>query len=172
VSNYENEDPNVGLRLLLLPESIQFGQPHLERYQQISTGLLDPLTSCLVEALLLEQVENRQFVLSQPFPRRALLLVIEAFHKFDELAEGLLDRLPVLLLIVGRDDLLVFYLVVHAHRVARKHRGELLFDDVADVLDRSRLAHDLFGELVAEPLQVDLACGCWSGPTWNWRRGS
>lgn len=153
----QDEHPNIGLPLLILPESVERRQPCPQGRKKVPAGLFDSLPGRGFQAVLLHEIEDRQFVLSQPLSRRALLLVVEAVHQFNDPAEGLLDRRTVLLLIVSRGDLLVLSLVVHTHGVAREHPGELLFDDVADVLDRGRLARNLLGELVAEPVQVDLA---------------
>ena len=42
--------------------------------------------AALLKSLLLQQVEQRQLVLAKPFPRRALLFLVEALHQLDAAA--------------------------------------------------------------------------------------
>ena len=102
---------------------------------------------------------------------------IQVLNQIHELGEGLLDGDAVLLAVVVGDDLLVLLVVVHPHRVAGEHLGQLLLDDLADVLQRRRLALHLLGELVAQLLQVDLAQvdrqpSAWSSPAASARMAS
>lgn len=81
----------------------------------------------------------------------------KAVHQFDEPTERLLNCCPIFLPIVVRDDLVVLPLLIHSGRIARKHRGELLLDDLADILKHCRFAPDFLRELITKPRQVDLA---------------
>ena len=64
-----------------------------------------------------------------PSSGRALLLLVQAVHQFDEPPERFLDGRAILLAVVVRDDFLVLALIVHARRIAR-------FDDRAEILAR------------------------------------
>src|SRR5262245_34299324 len=44
----EDEDLDIGLRLLLFPEAIKLRQSGLDRGQQLTAGLLHPFAGCLV----------------------------------------------------------------------------------------------------------------------------
>ena len=61
----EDEDFDVRLGLLLLPEAVEFGQASLDCRQQIAARLLDPFALGLSQGLFPEQVEEGQFVLAE-----------------------------------------------------------------------------------------------------------
>jgi hypothetical protein len=105
-----------------------------------SAGLLHSFTGLLVQAVLLQEIKQGEFVFAEALFHRPCLFFMEAVHQFNQSVESLLDRRPILFTIVVGDDLLVFALVIHSARIAHEHLGELLLDDVADILNRRGLA--------------------------------
>ena len=64
-------------------------------------------------AVLEQQVKQRQLLFAQPLIGGASLLGIEGGRERNQLREGGFNGRPVLLAVVVRDDLLVLLVVVH-----------------------------------------------------------
>ena len=73
----QNEDLDIGLGLLFLPEPVKLGQPGLYGGQQVAARLLHPITGRIVQVILQKQIKKDEFLLSEPFFRRSLLLLVQ-----------------------------------------------------------------------------------------------
>ena len=152
----ENKDLDLGLRLFLFCPLLQRGNQALQFRQQFAACLLDQFALGFVQRFLTEQIEQCQLLFAQPQFDSAPLLCIEAIGQVEQPGESILDGGPILVGIVGDDDFLIFFLLVHAQRVFGQPLRQFLLNDLANICDHARLAFHFPAEFVAQLFQVDL----------------